>query len=65
MRLLAFGVLLVAGVLASSQQAHAQKCEIETDGGSVGICGDVKNSTINIGVPLEKVDELVRENEAS
>ena len=57
----AFAVLLVAGALASSEQAHAQKCQIKADDSSVGICGDVKDSTINIGVPQEKVDELVKE----
>jgi tetratricopeptide (TPR) repeat protein len=61
MRRVAFAALLAAGVFAPSQQAFAQRCEIEANGGSVGICGEVKDSTITIGVPLEKVEELVRE----
>ncbi len=61
MRRLAFAVLLAAAVLTSSQQAFAQPCEINANGGSVGICGEVKDSTITIGVPLDKLEELVRE----
>ena len=62
MRLLAFATWLVAGVVsASSQQAYAQKCEIKADASSVGICEEVKDLSINIGVPPEKVDELVKE----
>jgi tetratricopeptide (TPR) repeat protein len=65
MRRLAFAVLLAAAVLTSRQQVFAQPCEINANGGSVGICGDVKDSTIAIGVPLDKLEELVRERTKS
>ena len=61
MRCLAFAVLLALGLLASSPAAYGQKCDVKAEGGSVGICGEVKDSKIVIGVPQEKIDELVRE----
>ena len=54
-------VLLVALTPVTGVRADAQKCEISAEGESVGICGDAENSTIIIGVPQNKVDDLVKE----
>jgi hypothetical protein len=44
---------------ASHTTADAQQVKADTSGIAIG--GSVSSSTINIGIPQEKVDELVRE----
>jgi len=44
---------------ASNAAAYAQ--QVKADTGGVAIGGSVNSSTINIGIPPQKVDELVRE----
>jgi hypothetical protein len=44
---------------ASNVTAHAQ--QIKADTGSIAIGGSVTSSTVIIGIPQEKVDELVRD----
>ena len=44
---------------ASHATADAQ--QVKADTGGIAIGGSVSSSTINIGIPQEKVDELVRE----
>jgi tetratricopeptide (TPR) repeat protein len=48
---------------ASSTTAHAQ--QVRADPGGVAIGGNVTSSTVIIGIPREKVDELVREAKRS
>jgi hypothetical protein len=45
--------------LALNTTTHAQQVKVDT--GGIGIVGPVTSSTIITGVPLEKVDELVRD----
>jgi tetratricopeptide (TPR) repeat protein len=49
------------GLLAPISHTFAQNCDLKAEGGSIGICGDVRDSKIIVGVPEEKLDELVRE----
>ena len=48
---------------ASTATAYAQ--QVKADTGGIAIGGSVTASTINIGIPQEKVDELVREAKRS
>jgi hypothetical protein len=45
--------------LASINAAHAQ--QVRADTGSIAIGGSVTGSTVIIGIPQEKVDDLVRD----
>src|SRR5215475_14970557 len=45
--------------VALNTTTHAQQVKVDT--GGIGIVGPVTSSTIITGVPLEKVDELVRD----
>ena len=47
--------------LASGPLAHAQQGGVKANTGGVAIGGSVRDSTINIGIPQQKVDELVRD----
>jgi hypothetical protein len=49
--------------LASNTTAHAQ--QVRADPNSIAIGGNVTSSTVIIGIPQEKVDELVREAKRS
>ena len=49
--------------LASNTTAHAQ--QVRADPNSIAIGGNVTGSTVIIGIPQEKVDELVREAKRS
>jgi hypothetical protein len=53
-----FVAALVIPVFASNTTTHAQ---VRADSGSVAIGGSVTSSTVIIGIPQEKVDELVRD----
>jgi tetratricopeptide (TPR) repeat protein len=57
-RHLSFVAALGMGFLASITTAHAQ---VRADTGSIAIGGSVTSSTVIIGIPQEKVDELVRD----
>src|SRR5499427_6998797 len=57
-RHLSFVAALGMCFFASIAAAHAQ---VKADTGSIAIGGSVTGSTVIIGVPLEKVDELVRD----
>jgi DNA repair exonuclease SbcCD ATPase subunit len=57
-RYVSFVAALGIGVLASSSAVHAQ---VKADTGSIAIGGNVTSSTVIIGIPQEKVDELVRD----
>ena len=54
--------LLVAALgmsfFASNTTAYAQ---VKADSGSIAIGGSVTSSTVIIGIPQEKVDEIVRD----
>jgi len=58
-RRLYFAAALAAGLSASIPIARAQ--DVWAGEGSVAIRGNVTWSTINVGVPLEKIDALVKE----
>jgi tetratricopeptide (TPR) repeat protein len=58
-RRLYFAAALGLGFLASTATACAQGVRAETGGVAIG--GNVSGSTINIGVPQEKIDALVKE----
>jgi hypothetical protein len=58
-RHLSFVAALGIGFLASISAAYAQ--QIRADTGSIAIGGSVSGSTVIIGIPQEKVDELVRD----
>jgi hypothetical protein len=47
------------GMCFFASNTHAQ--QVKADTGGIAIAGSVASSTIIIGIPLEKVDELVRE----
>jgi tetratricopeptide (TPR) repeat protein len=53
-----FVAALGISFLASITAAHAQ---VKADSGSIAIGGSVTSSTVIIGIPQEKVDELVRD----
>jgi hypothetical protein len=57
-RHLSFVTALGIGFFASISAAHAQ---VRVDTGSIAIGGSVTSSTVIIGIPQEKVDELVRD----
>jgi len=57
-RHLSFVAALGICCLPSLNPAHAQ---VRADSGSIAIGGDVTGSTVIIGIPQEKVDDLVRD----
>jgi hypothetical protein len=57
-RHLSFVAALGIGLFGSITTAHAQ---VKADSGSIAIGGSVTGSTVIIGIPQEKVDELVRD----
>jgi hypothetical protein len=57
-RHLSFVAALGIGFFASVTAAYAQ---VRADTGSIAIGGSVTGSTVIIGIPQEKVDELVRD----
>src|SRR5438445_12223106 len=57
-RYLCFIVALGICFFASTAAAYAQ---VSADTGSIAIAGSVSGSTVIIGIPQEKVDELVRD----
>jgi len=57
-RHLSFIAALGIGFLACITAGHAQ---VRADSGSIAIGGSVSGSTVIIGIPQEKVDELVRD----
>jgi tetratricopeptide (TPR) repeat protein len=61
MRRLAEVAGLGLALISASPSSHAQTAGIRADQGSVAIAGNVSGSTITIGIPQEKVDELVKE----
>jgi hypothetical protein len=58
-RHLSFVAALALCFSASNATAYAQ--QVKADTGGVAIGGSVTGSTINIGIPQQKVDELVRD----
>jgi tetratricopeptide (TPR) repeat protein len=58
-RRLYFAAALGLCFFASKPIAHAQ--QVKADTGGIAIGGNVSGSTINIGVPQEKIDALVKE----
>jgi hypothetical protein len=58
-RHLSFIAALGMCLFASNTTAHAQQTKAETGGVAIG--GSVTSSTIIIGIPQQKVDELVRD----
>src|SRR3954462_14544625 len=60
-RRLAFLLALSVAVLALASSALAQQPAARAQSGGVAIGGSVTGSTIHIGIPQQKVDELVRE----
>jgi tetratricopeptide (TPR) repeat protein len=61
MRRLAEVAGLGLALISASPSSHAQTAGIRADQGSVAIAGNVSGLTITIGIPQEKVDELVKE----
>jgi len=57
-RHLSFVAALGIGLFGSITTAHAQ---VKADSGSIAIGGSINGSTVIIGIPQEKVDELVRD----
>src|SRR5215472_8381918 len=57
-RHLSFAAALGISFFASITAAHAQ---VRADTGGIAIGGSVTSSTVIIGIPQEKVDELVRD----
>lgn len=64
---LRFSLFLAFGAwsIASSGLVHAQLSRITAERGGIAIGGNVTESTIIIGISLEKVDELVRDRTRS
>jgi tetratricopeptide (TPR) repeat protein len=56
-----FSCLMALGVWFLASCPLAQALQVKADSGGVAIGGSVSGSTINIGIPQEKVDQLVRD----
>jgi hypothetical protein len=58
---LCLSCVVAFGLWFSLSSAHAQQGQVKAESGGIAIGGSVTDSTINIGLPQEKVDALVRD----